>query len=226
MMSMDAPALWYFECVNLYNILCPHKVKDMDRHEFKKYKKGEFIYLNEDASTHIYLIADGRIKIGNYLSDGKEVVNSILVKGEIFGELALAGEDRRKDFAMAVAETTVCVLNLDELKQLMYGDRELNFKILKLIGLRLRKIERRLELLVFKDARTRVIEFLKDAATWKGQKAGYETIIYTKLTHQEIASLIGTSRQTVTTILNELQESSQIRFDRRRIIINDIKSLK
>lgn len=224
---MDATALWYFECVNLYKILCPHKVKDMSgRHEFKTFKKGEFIYLNEEASTHIYLIADGRIKIGNYLSDGKEVVKSILVKGEIFGELGLAGEDTRKDFAMAVAETTVCLLTLDELQKLMYGDRELNFKILKLIGLRLRKIERRLELLVFKDARTRVIEFLKDAATWKGQKVGYETIVYTKLTHQEIASLIGTSRQTVTTILNELQQSNQIRFDRRRIIINDIKSLK
>jgi CRP/FNR family transcriptional regulator, cyclic AMP receptor protein len=223
---MDATALWYFECVNLYKILCPHKVKDMPgKHEFKTFKKGEFIYLNEEMSTHIYLIADGRIKIGNYLSDGKEVVKSILVKGEIFGELALAGEDKRKDFAIAVAETTVCLLSLEELKMLMYGDRELNFKILKLIGLRLRKIERRLELLVFKDARTRVIEFLKDAATWKGQKVGYETIVYTKLTHQEIASLIGTSRQTVTTILNELQEKNLIRFDRRRIIINDIKNI-
>ncbi|MBL7841154.1 MAG: Crp/Fnr family transcriptional regulator [Cyclobacteriaceae bacterium] len=224
---MDATALWYFECVNLYKILCPHKVKDIgNKHEFKTFKKGEFVYLNEEISTHIYLIADGRIKIGNYLSDGKEVVKSILIKGEIFGELAVAGEDTRKDFAKAVTETTVCLLSLQDLQQLMYNDRDLSFKILKLVGLRLRKIERKLELLVFKDARTRVIEFLKDAATWKGNKAGYETIIYTRLTHQEIASLIGTSRQTVTTILNELQENKLIKFDRRRFIINDINRLR
>lgn len=224
---MDATALWYFECVNLYKILCPHKVKDIgNKHEFKTFKKGEFVYLNEEISTHIYLIADGRIKIGNYLSDGKEVVKSILIKGEIFGELAVAGEDTRKDFAKAVTETTVCLLSLQDLQQLMYNDRDLSFKILKLVGLRLRKIERKLELLVFKDARTRVIQFLKDAATWKGNKAGYETIIYTRLTHQEIASLIGTSRQTVTTILNELQENKLIKFDRRRFIINDINRLR
>jgi CRP/FNR family transcriptional regulator, cyclic AMP receptor protein len=224
---MSPAALWYFECVNLYKILCPHKVKAIgNKHEFKKFKKDEFIYLSHEASTHMYLIADGRIKIGTYQHDGKEVVNSILAKGEIFGELGLAGEAVRKDFAKAVVETTVCVLNIQDLQQLMYEDRELNFKIFKLIGLRLMKIERKLELLVFKDARTRVIEFLKDVAAWKGTKAGYDTIINTKLTHQDIASLVGTSRQTVTTILNELQASKVIQFDRRRIIINGIDNLK
>jgi CRP/FNR family cyclic AMP-dependent transcriptional regulator len=88
------------------------------------------------------------------------------------------------------------------------------------------KLERKLELLVFKDARTRVVEFLKDAASWKGKKVGSETMIATPLTHKDIAALTGTSRQTVTTILNELKDKNLINFDRKKILIRDLAALK
>jgi CRP-like cAMP-binding protein len=108
----------------------------------------------------------------------------------------------------------------------MKENGELSFKLLKLVGFRLMKLERKLELLVFKDARTRVIEFLKDIASWKGKKVGYETMIPTRLTHKDIASLTGTSRQTVTTILNELKEKNLINFDRKKILIRDLDNLR
>ena len=223
----NTAALWYFESVNLLNILCPHKVKAMgDKHQFLHVKRDSFIYFPEDKADHIYMIAQGRVKIGRYLEDGKEVISSILTNGEIFGELALAGEDTRKDFAQVMDEDTmICPLGIEDLKALMYGNNELSFKILKLVGLRLMKLERKLELLVFKDARTRVIEFLKDAASWKGKKVGFETMIQTKLTHKDIAALTGTSRQTVTTILNELKEKNLINFDRKKILIRDLAQL-
>jgi CRP/FNR family cyclic AMP-dependent transcriptional regulator len=220
-------ALWYFESVNLYDILCPHKVKTMaERHSFHHYKKDQFIYFSDEPATYIYMIAEGRVRIGHYSDDGKEIISSILSTGEIFGELALAGEEKRKGFAQAMETTTVCPLSIDDLKELMYENRELSFKLLKLVGLRLMKLERKLELLVFKDARTRIIEFLKDTASWKGKKVGFETLIPTKLTHKDIAALTGTSRQTVTTILNELKEQNLINFDRRRILIRDLQNLK
>jgi CRP-like cAMP-binding protein len=146
--------------------------------------------------------------------------------GEIFGELALAGEEKRSDFAQSMDNNTViCPLRIDDLKNLMYDNRELSFKILKLVGLRLMKLERKLDLLVFKDARTRIVEFLKDMAASKGKKVGFETMIPTKLTHRDIAALTGTSRQTVTTILNELKEQNHIYFDRKKILIRDLQKL-
>lgn len=223
----NAAALWYFESVDLYKTLCPHKVKTMaGKHEFITFEKDKFIYIPDDFCTHIYLIVNGRIKLGHYLDDGREVVSAILTTGEIFGELALAGEDRRRDFAQAMTNTTICPLTIDELKDLMKENRDLSFKILKLVGLRLIKLERKLELLVFKDARTRIIEFLRDAASWKGQKVGFETMIPTQLTHKDIASLTGTSRQTVTTIMNELKDQNLIYFDRKKILIRDLEKLK
>jgi CRP/FNR family transcriptional regulator, cyclic AMP receptor protein len=223
----NATALWFFESVNLYNILCPHKVKAMaGTHEFDHYKRDQFIYFPDQPAEYIYMIAQGRVRIGHYNADGKEIISSILTVGEIFGELAIAGEEIRRDFAQSMdGDTRVCKLSIEELKTLMYDNRELSFKLLKLMGLRLIKLERKLEGLVFKDARTRIIEFLKDTAAWKGKKVGYETLIQTKLTHKDIASLTGTSRQTVTTILNELKEQNLINFDRRRILIRDLDKL-
>src|SRR6185295_3936521 len=109
-------ALWYFESVDLYDILCPHKVKVMgDKHSFHSYKRDQFIYFPEETATHIYMIADGRVRIGHYLDDGKEVINAILSMGEIFGELALAGEEKRKDFAQAMDDkTSVCPLSIED----------------------------------------------------------------------------------------------------------------
>jgi CRP/FNR family transcriptional regulator, cyclic AMP receptor protein len=223
----NTSALWYFESVNLYKILCPHRVKKMaENHEFIKYKRQQFIYMPDDSATHIYMIVGGKVKIGHYLESGEEVLSAVLTTGEIFGELAMAGEERRKDFAQAMEETTICPLTIEELKTLMYEDKELSFKILKLIGLRIMKLERKLELLVFKDARTRIIEYLKDAAAWRGKKVGLETLIQANLTHKDIASLTGTSRQTVTTILNQLKEQNLINFNRKQILIRDLDSLR
>lgn len=219
--------LWYFEDVDLFEILCPTKSSNLEeKHNPNVYNKDEYIYFTNDASLNIYMIAEGRVKLGTYLSDGKEVIKSILTKGEIFGELALAGEDKRSDFAQAMDDgTRVCPMTIEGLKELMKEDQQLSLKIFKILGFRLRKMERRIESLVFKDARTRIVEFLKEMAEEKGQKVGFEMMIKNHLTHKDIASLTGTSRQTVTTVMNELREQNIINFDRRRILIRDMAKL-
>src|SRR5688572_25277379 len=124
----NTAALWYFESVNLYKMLCPHKVKRMaESHEFVSYKKDQFIYMPDDSATHIYMIVAGRVKIGHYLEDGSEVLSAILTTGEIFGELAMAGEEKRRDFALAMVDTTICPLTIDELKLLMFENKDLSF---------------------------------------------------------------------------------------------------
>ena len=227
-MSSGTNNIWYFENVDLYEMLCPHKLQGhRDSHEYYNFKKGQFIYFQDQPADHIYMIADGRVKIGSYSSQGKEVTKTILSKGEIFGELALTGEQQRSDFAQSMTDgTKVCSLGIDMMQELMLENKSLSLKIFKLIGLRIRKLERRLESLVFKDARTRIVEFIKEMAEEQGQKVGFETMIKNKLTHQDIANLTGTSRQTVTTVLNELRDDNLINFDRRRILIRDIDKLR
>lgn len=220
--------LWYFEDTDLFEVLCPKKTPSMhEKHPPGEYGKDDFIYFKDQTADKVYMVADGRVKIGTYASDGKEIVKAILTRGELFGEMALAGEEVREDFAQAMNhDTKICVMTIDDLKELMKENKELSFKLLKLVGFRLRKMERKIESLVFKDARTRIIEFLRDTALEKGQKVGFEVMIKNHLTHKDIASLTGTSRQTVTTVLNELRESNLINFDRRRILIRDLEKLQ
>ena len=212
----EATKLWYFENVDLFEILCPRKTPGLEEmHTPNVFGKDEFIYFPDEQSMNIYMIADGRVKIGTYSDDGKEIVKAILTKGEIFGELALAGEEKRTDFAQSMnANTRVCPMTVDNLQDLMKDNQALNLKIFKILGWRLRKMERRIESLVFKDARTRIVEFLREMAEEKGQKVGFEMMIKNHLTHKDIASLTGTSRQTVTTVMNELRDENIINFDR------------
>jgi len=224
----DQSNLWYFEESDLFEILCPRKSPGMeDAHAPAIYKKDDFIYFPEEASKQIYMISNGRVKIGTYSEEKKEIVKAILTRGEVFGELALAGEVTRTDFAQAMDnDTRICSMTIDNLKDLMKDNQELNFKILRIVGWRLRKMETKIESLVFKDARTRIVDFLRETALEKGQKVGFEMMIKNHLTHKDIASLTGTSRQTVTTVMNDLREQNLINFDRRRILIRDMEKLK
>jgi CRP-like cAMP-binding protein len=219
--------MWYIEKVNLFSIFCPHKFSDFkEDHQFRNFRKNEFIYFSDDPSTSIYLLTGGKVKILYYTDQGEEVVKSVLTKGDVFGELSLLGEEKRKDFAQSVRDhTSVCQLTLDQMRDLMKKDLDFALKIHKLIGMRILKLERRVEALVFKDVRTRIIEFLREYAEEKGVEdaGGYQIDHF--LTHKDMADLIGTTRQTVTTLLNELRNEGKIDFSRRSMFIPDISTL-
>ncbi len=228
MVMAKESSIWYFEDIDLFKVFCPHRSKGMDEvHEMIKFKKDEFVYFSDEPSSHVYLLAEGRIKIGSYSDDGKEIIKAILQPGELFGELALVGEEKRTDFAQAIdKEITICPLTIEDMEVLMQDNKDLSLRITKLIGFRLRKAERRIESLVFKDARARIIEYLYDLGRERGQKVGFEVLVKNFFTHQDIANLTATSRQTVTTILNELREKNLITFDRKRLLIRDLDKLQ
>ena len=223
---MNEQSFWYLENIDVTGIFCPKKMGTVsDTHVQKLFKKGEYIYLQDDHSDRIYFLTEGRVKIGSYADSGKEITKAILTKGEVFGELSLIGEDKRRDFAIAMEETTCCVITSQEMKSLMRDHSGLSLFLMRIMGSRVLDMERRLESLVFKDSRTRIIEFLKGLADKKGQRVGYEMLVRKFLTHQEIANLTATSRQTVTTVLNELRNRNIITFNRRRLLIRDMDQL-
>ena len=170
-------------------------------------------------------MSEGRVKIGAYGDGGKEITKAILTTGEVFGELSLIGEEKRRDFAYVMETTTVCTISVNEMKSLMREHNGLQLFIMKIMGNRVLEMEQRLESLVFRDSRTRIIEYLENLAKRKGQRVGYETVVRRFLTHQEIANLTATSRQTVTTVLNELRTKNIITFNRKRLLIRDMNAL-
>ncbi|RKE92168.1 Crp/Fnr family transcriptional regulator [Ichthyenterobacterium magnum] len=216
-------SLWFFDDVNLFKVLCPHKFKAYKQdHDFDAYKKKDYIYFEEDSSNKIYLIEKGKVKIGYYSEDGGEVVKAILTKGELFGEKAILGESKRDEFAQSVDDkTSICPIGVQTMHDLMRDNQTFSFKVYKFIGLKFKKLERRLQLLLFKDTKTRLVEFLDELCEEYGyncENTG-DHVIKHPYTQKDIASLIGTSRPTLNILLNELKEESYIDFSRKEIRI-------
>lgn len=214
--------IWFLEEVNLFKILCPHYYADYKQsHEFDVYPKKEFIYFTEDASTKVYLIDQGKVKIGYYNENGDEIIKAILSRGEIFGEKSILGEIKHNDFAQSLTkDTSICSISVDELQGLMLENRNLSLKIYKFIGIRLRRLERRLELLLFKDARTRLVEYLVELEKEFGQVlANGNILIKHPYTQKDIASLIGISRPSLNILMNNLKEENYLDFNRKEIIL-------
>jgi CRP-like cAMP-binding protein len=216
-------SLWYFDEVNLFNLLCPHKFKEYKAcHTFDTYHKNDYVYFEADAANKVFLIEKGKIKIGYYSEDGTEVIHAILSKGELFGEKAILGEEKRNEFAQSIDNnTSICPIGVETMLDLMRDHKTFSLRIYKFLGLRFKKLERRLQLLLFKDTRTRLLEFLDELCEDYGydcEKTG-DTVIQHPYTQKDIASLIGTSRPTLNTILNELKEENMISFNRKEIRI-------
>jgi len=197
----------------------------MAQHKHCNFKKGESVYVPQDLSDRIFFITEGSVKISVMNEEGKEITKAILGRGEVFGELALLGEEQRRDFATALEDTNTCVVNLEELRGLMRDRSELNLFFMKMFGGRQLEMERRLESLVFRDSRSRIVEFLVNIARLKGQRVGYEWVVRKPVTHQEIANLTATSRQTVTTTLNDLRFKKLLTFNRSRLLVRDLDKL-
>lgn len=216
-------SLWFFEDINLFTILCPHQFKEYeDSHEFKEYAKNDYIYFEDEDADKVYLVNSGKIKIGYITDDGEEIIYAILSKGEIFGEKAILGEDKRNEFAQVIEKnTSVCPITSDEMMTLLRQNKEFSIKIYKFIGFRFKKLERRLQILLFKDTKTRLKEFLKELALDFGFENAItkEQVIRHPYSQKEIATLIGTSRPTLNVLLNELRTENYLDFERKVIIL-------
>ncbi|RZT96463.1 CRP-like cAMP-binding protein [Ancylomarina subtilis] len=218
--------IWCFEHVNLYHILCPHKLKEYEQDHFKTYKSGDFIYFPGDRSQKIFMISKGKVKIVSYNKDGDEVVKAILGKGEIFGEKAILGSDKRVDYALACTEPTqLCPMELPNMYKLMRENEKFGLSIYKLIGFRIKKMERRFESLLFQDVRTRLCEFIKELAEENGVKRGDVIRLTHFYTQKDFADLIGTKRETVTRLFNELKHEGVIDYSRKEIQILNFDKL-
>jgi len=220
--------IWYLECVNLFKVICPHKYKEYNQcHVLDKYTRNDFIYFNEDASKAVYLIHSGKVKLGYYREDGTEIVKAILGKGEVFGENAFLGEGKRNEFAQALdAKTIICPVPIDTLQNLLKDNNSFSLNFYKLINFRIKKLERRLEILLFKDVKQRTIEFLSELKQDYGKKLlNGDTLIKHPYTQKEIACLIGASRPSLNIVLNELKEQEIISFARKEILIKKGKLL-
>lgn len=196
-------------------------------HNFLEAKKGDYIYFEAEFLNKLFFIKDGYIKIGYIDNNGNEVIREILQKGEIFGQFTLEKNNMNFEFARVhKADVSLCAFNVDSFQQLLSKNNHLAISFCKQVGNKLRKVESRLLNLLKGDVNSRLHYFFKELIedNLDGLN-GHHFSIENFLTHEDIAQLIGSSRQTVTNALLELANKGLIEFNRKQIIIPDISKL-
>jgi len=195
---------------------------------YKQATKGEYIYFGNEQIDRLYILKKGRIKIAYYDDKDQEVVTEILKEGDIFGEVSLRqSENKNHEFAQAMTEeVSVCSFSLANFESLLEKKPELAIGFSKMLGDKLKIINQKYSDLIFKDARTRIINFFRLHARYEGKQTGDRVEIDMFLTHQDIASFTASSRQTVTTVINQLEAEGMLIFQgRKKVVIPDLKML-
>ena len=208
--------IWYLQNFNLIQGMDESSMEMMDqKSKMKKSSKREVIYFPEERSDNIYMLKEGKVKISRVSEDGKKMTLQLIGPGEIFGESAILGQEKRENIAEVVEDAVICSINRKMFQEMLTNNPKMNLSINKFIGLRIRKIQAHVEDLVFKDAHERVVAFLKRYAQTFGKQMIDGWMVRPFLTHQEIADLTATSRQTVNSILNDLVSNQDIKYTRR-----------
>src|SRR5581483_7667550 len=174
----------------------------------------------------VLLLTRGRVKIMALTPDGRETIFAFIEPGELFGELAVLDPAPRSEHAEAVEDSTALAIPREELLWLMSRRPDVAMSVTKLLGLRLRRIENRLKNLLFRSNRERTVAVLLELLGSHGRLAGGRRWeVGLRLSHQELANLIGATRETVTLTLGQLQKEGLVEVTRRRITVLDRERL-
>jgi CRP-like cAMP-binding protein len=218
--------LWFLKHIRLFDGISPSEMQEMEKiTRMEEVKKRQPLYLTGDPSRNVYLLKRGRVKIANTAPSGKEVTFDILEPGEVFGELDVMEDAPRSTSAEALDDALICVIPRKDFDQYLAMHPTVSVKLIKLIGLRLKKIQSRVEDLVFRDVPARLAHLLSELGRTEGVADKQGIRLKIKLTHQEMANLIGCSRETVSTTMGQFRDDGLIQMDGRTITIVNEKGL-
>jgi CRP-like cAMP-binding protein len=214
--------IWFLKRCTLFEQLTPAECRRLESQAvMRTFHRGEIIYFPSEPGQSVLVLLRGRVKIKAITPEGKETIFAFFEEGELFGELALLSEEPRNEYAEAVEETQVLALPRQALLGIMQQRPDVALYITKLVGFRRRRIENRLRNILFRTNRERIVSLLLELLDSHGEKRGPFWEIRLQLSHQELANLIGSTRETVTLTLGQLQRDRLIRVNRRRITVLD-----
>ncbi len=217
---------WYLKQCSLFSQLSPEQLREVEAASFsREFSRGEVVYLPSDMSDSVLLLARGRVRLYHVTSDGKQAILGFIDPGEMFGELSLFSPGRRDEYAEAVDRSLVVLMPRDVVNGLMARYPQISLSLTRLYGMRLRRIERRLKSLLYRSSRERLVHLLLELAEKYGKPSECGLLINLRISHQDMASAIGATRETVTITLGELQQEGLIQIQRRRVCLQQVELL-
>lgn len=204
----------HLSTMDLFQDLSEKEREELDRiSTTSTVRKGKVFYRPEETGDVLFILKEGAVQLYRISPEGKKLVITSLNQGSLFGEMALLGQQMHNTFAEATSDCTIGLLSRADLERLILQRPQVALRMLEITGRRLRDAEARLEDLAFKSIPARLASLLLRLAGEASQISG--------LTHQDLAEMVGTYRETATQVLNELKGRGLIEIGRKRIMITD-----
>lgn len=210
----------HLSTLDLFQDLSEKEQEELDRiTTMSAVRKGKVFYRPEETGEVLFILKTGQVQIYRISPEGKKLVITTLDSGSLFGEMALLGQQMHNTFAEAMSDCTICVLNRADLERLVLQRPQVALRMLEITGRRLRDAEGRLEDLAFKGIPARLSSLLLRLAGENGDEVYGQT-------HQDLAEMVGTYRETATQVLNDLKSRGMIEIGRKRIRILDREGMQ
>ena len=190
-----------------------------------KIAKGSILFKEGDDGEHLYVIIDGKLKLGTSSGDGRENLLSILGPGEMFGELSLFDPGPRTSTATAVTDAKLLSLSHEKVIPWLKQNPEVSLQLLTRLSQRLRRTNEAVGDLVFSDVPGRVAKALIDLGDRFGKTTLEGLLVNHDLTQEELAQLVGASRETVNKALADFAGRGWLKLDGRSVLITDVDRL-
>jgi len=185
----------------------------------RRYPKDTVVFFENEEGDFFFMIVEGRIKVTILGDDGREIILSVLGPGDFFGEMALLDNEPRSATAIAAEETELLCLHRNDLQTVLTDNKAILTSFIKVLTSRLRKANHQISTLALLDVYGRVARVIMEMAKEEGRRLKDGRIAFRRATHQEIANRIGTTRETVTRMLKEIERQGLIEIDGKEIVV-------
>lgn len=213
----------YLSTIQIFRDLTLNELAEMDRQiTMSACEPGKIFYMPEDSGEVLFLLKKGRIQLYRLSPEGKKIVVATLGPGAIFGEMSLVGQGMHNTFAEAIDECMLCVMSRPDVERLMREKPKVALRFMESLGTRLNDMERRLEEIAFRSIPTRLASLLLRLA----DEAEPGNTLVQGYTHQDLAEMLGTYRETITQILNDFKNEGLVQIGRKKIAIADRERLE
>ncbi|MDW8060171.1 MAG: Crp/Fnr family transcriptional regulator [Thermomicrobium sp.] len=213
----------YLSSMTIFQDLSSREIADLERMlGAVVYRRGQAIYDPDVPAERLFLLKEREVEIFRMNADGKKLVLARLGPGSIFGEMTIIGQRLHRSFATALTDCLVCVMTRSDVERALLSDPRIARRLVEYLGTRLAEIEDQVEERAFKNVPARLAGLLLRLANrrdWRGRR------VVEGLTHQQLAELLGTYRETVTATLDQFRDRGLLEIGRKRIVFLDAAGL-
>lgn len=219
-------ALWYLRKIPLLAGLQTEQYRELiSLVEVREVQRRQIVYLPGDPGEHVFFIQGGRVKCSKVSRDGKELTLNYAAAGEFFGEQCVLAGQPREEMAEAMKNSIITVLPRGNIRALLLGEPQIAYRFIKVMSDRRRAMETKIEHLVFHDVHAKLAALLLELGQEYGKDSEDGVQIDQKITHQEMANLIGSTRETISLTLAAFKRKELIQLQGRTVVLTDLDGL-